>query len=57
MENCQSLLKIYSQIMYMDPCSQLILFFHFIFFNPVDLKYYNTIQTFFKQKNNNVEIS
>ena len=41
----------------MDPCSQLILFFHFVFFNSVDLKYYNTIQTFFKQKNNNVEIS
>ena len=33
--------------MYMDPWSQLILFFHYIFFESVDLKYYNTIQTFF----------
>ena len=40
MENCQSLLKIHFQIMYMGPCSQLILFFHSVFFNLVDLKYY-----------------
>ena len=40
MENCQSLLKIHLQIMYMGPCSQLILFFHYIFFDSVDLKYY-----------------
>ena len=48
MEKCQSLLKIYFQILFMDPCSQLILFFRYIFFGMVDLKYYNTIQTFFQ---------
>ena len=46
---CQSPIKTHFDIIYMDLRFKLIPVFDYIFFDSVDLNYYNTIQTLIQQ--------